>query len=237
MPSALVVALFVFSVWMTFDAIRRGAELYWYFIILVLPFGAVIYFIFVKLKDYNLRLLPTRATHPDVAGLRQRAEATPNPENTLALAEALEERAKYSEAAAYYQRVLAESAADPRALHGLARCRLSQSEPAEAVELLERVVSADRSHADYRAALDYAEALWQNRQEEDAVELAGALARHTGRINHRLAFAHYLAGMDRNVEARQVVDQVLADLESAPASDARNARWLKKARAMRARLG
>jgi hypothetical protein len=220
---------------MTFDAIRRGAELYWYFIILIVPFGAVIYFAFVKIRDYDLSWLPRRATHPDVAGLRQRAEAVPTPENTLALAEALEERAKYTEAAACYQRVLAESASDPRALHGLARCRLSENQPREAVELLERVVSADRSHADYRAALDYAEALWQNGQEEDAIELASALAAHTGRINHRLASAHYLAGAQRNEEARRIVDEVLTALEKDPA-DARSERWLKKARSMRARL-
>jgi len=41
-----------FNVWMIVDAIRRRAELYW-FIVLILPFGSLIYFFAVKARDYN----------------------------------------------------------------------------------------------------------------------------------------------------------------------------------------
>ena len=53
MQTLFVATLFVFSVWMIFDAIRRGAELYWYLVILLLPFGALIYFLLVKVRDYD----------------------------------------------------------------------------------------------------------------------------------------------------------------------------------------
>ena len=42
-----------FKIWMLIDAGRRRIDSYWYFII-VMPFGAIIYFFSVKIHDYNL---------------------------------------------------------------------------------------------------------------------------------------------------------------------------------------
>ena len=43
----------VLKIWMLVDAIRRGAESYWYFIIIFAPFGECIYFFMVKIRDFD----------------------------------------------------------------------------------------------------------------------------------------------------------------------------------------
>jgi hypothetical protein len=162
---------------------------------------------------------------------------TPSPEEGLSRAEALEGKERYAEAAGIYEDLVSRDGDNLAARHGLARCKLSLGDTSGAVEHLARVVEADRGHNDFRAALDYAEALWQNGQEEDAVDLAEALGSYTGRPNHRLAHAHYLAGLGRHSDALAIVEGVLSDIEAAPPDEQKRlARWVKKAEAMRRHL-
>ena len=228
------IVLFAFSVWMIFDAIRRSAEFYWYLIILFLPFGAFIYFFFIKLRDYDLnRLVAAKATHPPLTELRHRVEESPSVENTLALADALEAQSRYTEAADIYRGILGGADSDRYAMHGLARCMLGMGERNEAVDVLAKLMEVDRSHADYSAALDYAEALSLNGQEDDATELLDALANVTQRINHRMAHAHYVAQSGDLVKAMEILDQTLAEHEHlSPAVRDRNAKWARKAKRM-----
>jgi hypothetical protein len=238
MQNTWVVILFLFSVWMTVDAVRRRAEPYWYLVIFLLPFGSVLYFVLVKLHDYIPGAVPRGRRGKILPGPNAEATSSQTPEERLARALALEKSERYADAAAIFSELVDSSGNDLSARHGLARALLSLGEPARAVEQLAKVVEADRGYDDFRATLDYAEALWQNRQEEDAVELAKALAEHTGRPNHRLAHAHYLAGLDRRDEALAAIDGVLADLRKAPSEPKSAAqRWLKKAEAMRSQLG
>ena len=41
------------KIWMLVDAIGRGAESYWFFIIVFAPFGEFIYFFMVKMRDFD----------------------------------------------------------------------------------------------------------------------------------------------------------------------------------------
>jgi len=43
-----------FVIWMVYDAIRRKAPLYWVVVIVLFaPLGSIIYFVVVKLRDWN----------------------------------------------------------------------------------------------------------------------------------------------------------------------------------------
>jgi hypothetical protein len=229
----------LFCAWMIYDAIAREAELYWYLvIILVPPFGAFVYFLVVKLKDYDLgRFSAARLSGFSLSKLERQAAASSDPEDALALADALEQRGRCGQAQALYERVLAEQPGDPRALHGLGRCHLETNRPTDAVDALERVVSRDRTHDDYRAALHYAEALWRAGREDEAVELLEALAELTGRFNHRLALAHYAALLGRTGRANQVVDALLSEFEQADeATRKRHAKWARTAARLKRRV-
>jgi len=230
--------ILIFSIWMVFDAIRRSAELYWYFIILLVPFGAFIYFFAVKLHDFDLRRVTAgRSSSQPLSVLRQRATHAPSPANQMALADALCQTETFREAAQLYQTVLDDDPKNKAALLGLARSSVGQGRMGDAVESFERLLELDRAYANYSAALEYAEALWQDGRKQDTVELLEAVAQLTDRPNHKLAHAHYLIRMGRPEDAHAIVDDVLQRHESAPpAQRKRNEKWAERARALLAEL-
>ena len=232
-----------FNVWMIVDAIRRRAELYW-FIVLILPFGSLIYFFAVKARDYDFaRLGVASPKRPRIGGLTElerRAEETPSVANKLALGDALEAHERYAEASLLFREVLQRHPEDKQALHGLARALLGLRKAEEAVEQLAKLLELESNYRDYSAALDYAEALWQTGRSEDAVDLLHGLVNETRRINHRLALAHYLRLAGQNGPARVELEQALRDFESSPEFvQRRDKKWADRAqRELRAlRLG
>ncbi len=165
--------------------------------------------------------------------LEARAVVTGSREARLDLADALEEHDRAEEAATLYRELLEERPRSLRALHGLARALLSLHRPAEAVEALERVVEADRAFRGYSAALDYAEALWQSERRSDALELLAAMAATTGRMNHRVAHAHYLTEAGRHSAARAVLTEALSAYEQFQFTDKRRQQyWAVRAEQM-----
>ncbi len=234
------VVLLIFSIWMLVDAYRRRAELYWIAIILLLPFGSVIYFVFIKLKDFT-REKPTLTRGEQPApelGELARPSAPKNPQAIVAQADGLEERGSYDEAIQRYQMVLATEPHNLFAMHGMARCLLGKKEPENAVNYLEKVVETDREFRDYSAVLDYGEALWQSGRRDDCVELLEALATHTGRFNHRIAAAHYLAESGSTAKARARLSQLLEEHTAADtATQLGNQRWAERAEQMLRDLG
>jgi len=203
---------------MLWDAIQRRADAFWLAILILLfPFSWPAYFLVVKSRDYGWgRLLRTgqRSNTLALDELEAKAIVTGTSESKLDLADALEDSERALEAEAVYRGVLAEHPTNLRALHGLARSLLSLQRPGEAVEALEKVLEADRAYRGYAAALDYAEALWQNDQRDDALELLAAMAATTGRMNHRVAHAHYLTAAGKTQSAREVLTAALEAYET-----------------------
>jgi hypothetical protein len=225
------------GVWMLWDAIQRRADAFWLAILILLfPISWPAYFLVVKSRDYawgrafrggsNRRPL-------SLDDLRTKAMVNGSQDSKLNLADALEEAERASEAEALFRNVLADSPDHLRAWHGLARALMSLERPREAVEALEKVLAKDRAYRDYAAALDYAEALWQNDQREDALELLAAMAATTDRMNHRVAHAHYLAAADQKSRARDVLTAALDTYETYQFVDKRREQyWATRAEQM-----
>ncbi len=232
-----------FQVWMIVDAVRRRAELYWFLIILFFgPLGALVYFFVVKRRDFRgapaLAPKPQAAAGPSLPELRQLALDIPSFHNKLNLADALEQREEYVEAEPLYQQILAREAENKQALHGLARCMLGQGRPAEACEKLAELMQLDSAYRDYSAALDYAEALWQSNQGQDAVDLLRGLVRVSSRVNHRVALAHYLRLHSGADAARVELEAALREYEDLPAfAQKRDRKWADRAQKMLRELG
>jgi hypothetical protein len=93
----LYLAQGAFTIWMLVDAYRRGAESYWFLVILFLPgLGAWAYFFVVKVGDFpGLRDWSFLQRRPPLEELRYKAEQTPTLTNRLALAERLVELRDY----------------------------------------------------------------------------------------------------------------------------------------------
>lgn len=229
-----------FTIWMFVDALRKRVDLFWYFVIwLLAPFGAIAYFVVVKSHDYDWRRLGSfgRAPSKDPEALRRAAARSPSARNKLALAESLLDREQYEEAAPIFREVLATDPEDRRALDGLANCDASTGQLERAAERYQQLLEVDNAHRDYGAVLDYAEVLFALDRRDEAVEMLEGLVRTSGRINHRLALAHFsrLAG-DAN-RAREVLLDALDHYDASPDFvKKRDKRWVGQARQELARV-
>jgi hypothetical protein len=224
---------------MLIDAVRRRAELPWLLLLIFLgPLSSIVYFFAVKIHDYNLSRFRLGTRPRSLSDLRYRALETPSIANKVTLADALEASEQYGEALDVYQDALRADPTNKEALHGSARALLGLNKPAEAAESLAKLLELDNSFRDYGAALDYAEALWQNSQREDAIELLTGLVGVSSRMNHRLALAHYMARAGREGPARDQLELALRDYEHAPAFiKNRDKKWAQRAQQMLAELG
>ncbi|HEY4158240.1 MAG TPA: tetratricopeptide repeat protein, partial [Polyangiaceae bacterium] len=217
------VFLIGFRLWMLVDAIRRRPPFYWYLIIFFVPFGDFIYFAMVKLPGGNAASAPRSASiaevpvlGPSLSELEARAKETPSELNKLAFADALAAEQRPDQAVERYRDILRQASDSKEALHGLSRSLLALSRPFEAVEELAHLMELDPAFRDYSAALDYAEALWQAGQHEDAIGLLTGLVGVSKRINHRMALAHYLKEQGDSATARNELDQALRDFATQP---------------------
>src|SRR5260370_2901322 len=108
--SPLYVLQAVLTVWMLVDANRRGAEHYWFWVILFFqPFGAWAYFFVYKVKDFqggagwSGNLFQRRAS---LSQLRHQVEQAPTAAARLELGERLVEIGEFSEALSHLEAAL-----------------------------------------------------------------------------------------------------------------------------------
>lgn len=222
----MIYLVIAFSLWMLIDAVRRRAPIYWVLLILFFPGGTFVYFVAVKLKDYKpqleklfARLMPRPTLSVDA--LMARYEAAPTQANQLALAAAFYDAERLDQAASLFNDVLDRQPAEPDALWGLARVRRSQGSKEESLRLYERLIEANPRHGEFAAALEYAEALWDAGQTKRCLEILEDIANESKRLNHRLAYAHYLVQNGDKAKAKTVLQRALHDHEVNPS-------WLKQ---------
>jgi hypothetical protein len=224
--------IWAFSFWMVADSIRRRRSLGWVMVILLMrPYGGLIYLVWRKVSESPRgRALLGKAAPSLVSpvGSAPRASIGASPPS-LDAADQLEEQLRFSEAAAIYRQVIGQDAMNARALHGLARCLVELHQPDDALQKYEALMAVDPRFRNYSAALEYAEALHQSGRAADAIELLEGLVQETGRLNHRLALAHYCQVAGQTARARGVLSEALAAYDSSPAPEQEaNRHWQRR---------
>lgn len=217
-----------FTLWMLWDAVSRRAGLPWIAAIscgfLDLPgseLGAIAYFLIVRMPrtPWGRRLLGQPGTDAVQGNRMSTAQgALPGLAGTrlIDVADGLEARGRYDEALMVYRRAAERQPESARVLHGLARCSVELGRREEAVAHFESLMAVDPRFRGYAAALEYAEALHGAGRTGDAVDLIRGMVEETGRMNHRVALAHYLELKGQSSEARAVLGDALAAYEAAP---------------------
>lgn len=226
-----------FSVWMLVDAIRRGAEQYWW-VIVMFPFGEVAYFIAVVLPDLQRsrgRLQKLLERPPSLKSLRRDFEQTPSHQNRLRLAQGLHDAEEYDEASERFAEVLGREPGDRGALYGYARCCEEIGDREQAIEALTHLFEQDPGYLDYEPVYELAGLLKESGEESEAIEVLEALARSVHRVGPRAELGHYLIDAGRGDEARKVLKSGLDSYETSPrpirrrdGRDARRARRLMR---------
>lgn len=222
-----------FKIWMAVDCIRRGAESYWIWVVIFLPFGDWVYFFAVKIHDFRGKFSFDAPRSRSLEELRRRFNTTRSEENRLNLAEALTEAGHHQEAVEHYDAILRRDPAGHRARHGLARSLRSQGERQRAADVYRELLERNPNHDDFRAALEYAELTWDLGERDAALELLEELGKASGRFSHRLALAHYSNLHGDRQRAIEVLREALEHYEDSPKFvQRRDQRWSKQARQM-----
>ncbi len=224
-----------FSLWMLVDAARRGASYYWYPIIL-LPFGEWAYFFMVKVHDPTfepIRRTLTRLTTKSVTveQLRLRLRQAPSFANRLMLAQALHDQGDHTGAVEHFEMALQLDATSLDARYGLASSQLGVGSIEEGVGNFRRVIDREPSFREYAACTELAQALIERGETELALAELEQLVAKSPRLNHRVLYAHYLAHDGQREQACEQLRVGLDEHGLAPRYNQRqNRAWARRAK-------
>jgi tetratricopeptide (TPR) repeat protein len=215
-------AVVALKLWMLLDAVRRRVHVLWY-LVLTVPFGEVIYFFTVKLRDFNVQPLPEPAPEgpavperPSAAALEREAELSASFSNRVRAGWALLDERQPERAQHYFEHALRTHAGDKEALHGLGLCQLERGDVASAVDTFSRLVERGLAYDDYGAALALAEALFRSARHDELFELLALLVRDSGRLEHQITLARYQLRAELKAAARDTLQGALQAWQAQP---------------------
>ncbi|MBI4705610.1 MAG: tetratricopeptide repeat protein [Deltaproteobacteria bacterium] len=243
MPRLLALLSVALKIWMFVDAVRRRADAHWFWVIALVPFGEVVYFFAVKIRDRDMQTLGRRLRaslkgRASLAELQRRAELTPSLANRVALGQGLFDARRYEEARRHFEHVLEQQPDDKDGLFGLGLCRLEQGDAAGAVGPLTRLIELHRGYRDYAAWPELATALWRTGDKDASLELVADLVRTAPWLVHCVVQARFLRDAGRRADAERVLRQALEDDRFAPGYVRRqNRSAAREARRMLQELG
>ncbi|MBN1653792.1 MAG: tetratricopeptide repeat protein [Deltaproteobacteria bacterium] len=231
-----------FHIWMIVDAIRRRVEPFWY-VILLFPAGALIYFFIVKLRIselVNIAPKQTVATQPvteydftDIDGFKKEVEQSPSFANRLRLAKAFFAGKRFEEAAHYFALALKTHPREREALYGLGLCRLELKQTAGAIDTLTELVDRNLEYDDYKAAQILAQTLWNEGRREETFLLLEEIKERSPELRHRIVIAHYLVKEGLRQRAIEVLEEALTRFNRASEYvRKREGRWATEARGL-----
>jgi hypothetical protein len=222
-----------FTIWMLVDGYRRGADSFWFWIVLIFqPIGPWVYFFAVKWQDFRAPQSWTFwRSGPSLAELRYRADHIPTLTNHLALAQRLIEKQQYAEAAPHLQAAMKTEPEHGQVLYSLALCYTRQGQPDLAVPLLERLLERDARWSNYQGWHLLIEARQSKGDQAGALHDCRELVRLAPTLQHQCVLAEHLFTQGQDQEAHGVLDDALRDHSFAPSPIRwRNRRWARQAR-------
>lgn len=230
----LVYLALAFKAWMFIDAIKRKAPMLW-FVVLLFPFGSVIYFAAVKLPDFGIRPAhvpdPDAGSQPDLDALRTAASESPSFDNRMALGFGLLAENLPLDARDAFEAALSSHPRDKSALLAFSQASIQVGDPQAAVEPLSKIVDQRFEYQDYQAAKALAVALAGLERQDEALQLAARIAHSSQRYQHRLDLAELQVHLGKSQEAKATLCNLLTELEAdSPAIHQDHAALASKAR-------
>ena len=212
--------------------IRRRPDTYWIWIILFIPFGAVIYLLVEAAPDLGLvgqsfKIFPRRKR---IRELEAMIRDNPSPGNYEELGDLYMEDRRIADARAAFDKAIAARADTPDPFYRRGVCAIQMGDFAAAVPDLERVVGKEWGYDFYRAAGLLAHAYAQTGEKERADALFRKVIEISTLSETYLNFAALLASAGRTAEAREWAQKVLDKKPTMPGYLRRRERpWFRKA--------
>lgn len=218
----------VVAVLFAIHAVRTNQPLYWLFILFLFPLlGSVVYGVAIWMPEMRqhrgVRKVGSnvRKLFDPARELREATHATelaPTVGNQLRLADALVDAGRASEAVPHYQRAMAGLyAGDADIQARLARALLESARPAEARDLLDRLIAAQPDFKSPTAHLTYARAVAACGDRDKGHEEFGVLVGYYPGLEARARYATLLHEWGDTERARTVAAEALRDAKRLPA--------------------
>jgi hypothetical protein len=227
-----------FKLWMLYDAWERRAETYWLYAILLVPGGAVAYFVLVRLRDSDARRMQSRLLNAmkrpeSLDKLRHRYERSPTIASRIVLAQALGDAEQWAEAREHFQGVLERRPEEHDALFGLGVCELELGNLDAAAGAFEKLEALNPAYRDFAVYPELAVTYERQGDIAKSIELLRLLVRREPRLRHAVLLAERLVQVGERDEARELLGEALTDHEDAPRYVRRtNRRWARRASAL-----
>jgi hypothetical protein len=198
-------------------AIYAGASPWWFLVILLAPFGELVYLASLLMHGGGVaRRVVAKQDRRSLRQLQYAWEQTPSLQNQVALADRLCADGQRDEAASLYEQALGRDPGYLRAHYGLAICRSEAGQPASALPHWQAVVDADRNYEDHRAWLGLIRDLRALGRGDEALLELEKLVAASPQLAHVVEHCSALADAGRAGEARSLLEQALEDHEHAP---------------------
>ncbi len=221
--------VFLFSLWMFIDALRRREWLWAVFIFFGFGFSAVLYFFAVYRAAPSATRgfeLPGASDRRRIKELEAQIHHLDKPHHYFQLGDIYFHRDKLQKAEECYRAALERDPADIDTRAHLGQCLLRQKRPAEARPLLEGVVAENPKHDYGHSLMALAEALTALGQTDAALTLWLQVTANHSYPRAKVQLAElYLASNQRDL-ARSEVSEVVADDAHAPVFQRRRDRVL-----------
>jgi len=230
----------VFQIWMLVDAIRRG-EWIWAVLILVFSvFSALLYFFMVyraaapATRGFEL---PGAFDRKRIKELQAQIHHLDKAHHYSQLGDIYFHQDKLAKAEEAYRAAMERDGDDLDTRAHLGQCLLRQKRPEEARPLLEGVCREDPRHDYGHSCMAFAETLALLGDPENAIELWRHVLSHNSYARAHVQLAELLLAQGEREEARRHVEEVLSDLQHAPAFQRRRDRiWIRRARRLAAQV-
>jgi len=220
--------------------IRRRPDAYWLWIILFFgPLGAAIYIAFEVIPDLGL-LRGAFDAFPRRKRIRQLEAAVldnPSAGNYEELADLYSDQGDYVRARDCYNKAISSRADSIDAFYRRGVASIHLGDFSAAAPDLEYVVSRDPKYDFHRAAVALAQAYASAGRPEEADELFQQATRLSTSSEIYFSYASFLASQQRNAEAREWAERILAKKPTMPSYLRRRERpWFRKAQGLLKRL-
>ena len=228
--------LIFFKLWMLYDAYQRRAETFWYWIIIGIPGGSLLYFFMVRMRAPDAQMLQGRLYQsfrrpPSIEELSRRYEASPSLANRVALAQGLADASRYLEAKMHFNAVLEKRENECDALFGLGVCELELKNLNASMDAFEKVVEQNPAYRDYASYGELAHVYEEAGQRHRSIELLRQLVQRAPRLSHGVILAEYLIRAGYRIEAEQQLKRALVEHREAPRHVRSSGRiWARRAR-------
>jgi hypothetical protein len=219
--------------------IRRRPDFFWLWIILIHWLGALVYIVVEVIPDAGLmrqsfKVFPRRKR---IHELEFAILDNPSAGNYEELADLYLEEGKFSRARQCYDKAISARTDSPDPFYRRGITEIEMGDFAAAIPDLERVVAKDPKYDFQRAAALLAHAYANTGQADKAEALFQEVTKVSTASETYYNYACFLASQQRNVEAREWANRILAKKPTMPAYQRRRERpWFRKANTLLLRL-